>query len=197
MSEEQKKRVRRSPEQARQHILSCAEEILIKQGIQAVEVRAVARAASMTDAGINHHFGSLNGLLEALMTEGARKVRQAVENVVADWIESGPDIASLVEAIGKLYRDGYAALAIQLHKSGWQERGTPLLAPVIEPLMAINRNAQTTEKDLKIALASLHLWLAFDPLYGNEFRRSVGLHARNDRAAQLDWWSQSLTRMLT
>jgi len=169
---------------------------MIENGIASVQVRAVARAAGMTDAGINHHFGTLDGLLEALLTEGAQKVRRAVDQVVNDWVKSGPNVSELIKAISGLYREGYAALAVHLHKSGWQERGTALLEPVVEPLLSINANPDTNEKDIRIALASLHLWLALDPLYGGEFRRSAGLHSEADRDQQLKWWTRILADIL-
>ncbi|WP_162558832.1 TetR/AcrR family transcriptional regulator [Sphingorhabdus sp. EL138] len=194
---ESTKRVRRTPADARKHILFSAEKIMIERGIKSVQVRAVARAAGMTDAGINHHFGSLEGLLEALLSEGAQKVRKAVDQIVLDWVQSTPNISALVDAISGLYKDGYAELAVHLHKSGWQERGSALLDPVVEPLLSINSNPRTTETDIRVALASLHLWLAFDPLYGSEFRRSVGLYSESDQALQSEWWTNVLAEMLT
>lgn len=197
MIERPQKRIRRTPSEAREHILSSAEQIMKEGGITSVQVRAVAREASMTDAGINHHFGSLDGLLGALLTSGAQKVRDAVDLAVKQWAGSDPDIRSLVEAIGGLYSEGYAELAIHLHKSGWQERGTPLLDPVVDALVAINSKPDTTEVEIRAALATLHLWLAIDPLYGEEFRRSAGLSKKADQKLQLDWWVGTLTQMLT
>ncbi len=168
-----------------------------QSGIASVQVRAVAREASMTDAGINHHFGSLDGLLEALLKSGAQKVRDAVDLAVTQWAGSNPDIRSLVEAIGDVYSEGYADLAIHLHKSGWQERGTPLLDPVVDALLAINSKQDTTEAKIRAALATLHLWLAIDPLYGEEFRRSAGLSRSADQKLQLEWWVVTLKQMLT
>lgn len=192
-----KKRVRRTPAEAREHILSCAERIMVERGAASVQVRAVARAAGMTDAGVTHHFGSLDGLLGALMSEGAQKVRNAVDQAVSEWVQTGPNIEALVEVISDLYRGGYAELALHLHKSGWQDRGSALLEPIVEPLLSINKNPKTHEADIRAALASLHLWLAFDPLYGGEFRRSAGLRKNADQALQIEWWVNVLTKMLT
>lgn len=197
MNDTSRRRIRRSPAEARAHILACAEKILIEQGTPAVQVRAVAREAGMTDAGVTHHFGNLDGLLEALMDQGAAKVRRAIGNVVEEWVQRGPDIEKLVETIGGLYQDGYAELALHLHQSGWRDRGSVLLDPLVKPLLFINENPNTTERDIRAALASMHLWLALDPLFGDGFRRSVGLRKKADRKAQMDWWVAALTRTLT
>ena len=196
MNDTPAKRIRRSPADARAHILACAEKILIEQGTASVQVRAVARQAGMTDAGITHHFGNLDGLLEALMDQGAMKVRQAIGQVVGDWVNRGPDIAALVTMIDGLYRRGYAELALHVHQTGWKDRGPVLLEPLVAPLMSINKNPETRERDVRAALAAMHLWLALDPLFGDGFRRSVGLRKRVDRKIQMDWWVAALTRTL-
>lgn len=196
MNELTRKRLRRSPAEARAHILKSAEKVLLEQGASAIKVRVVAREAGMTDAGVTHHFENRDGLLKALMDEAARKVRHAVTEVVANWLDGEPDIAALVETIGRMYRDGYADLALQLHGSGWQDRGPVLLEPVIEPLLSINQNPVTGEAELRAALGALHLWLAVDPIFGDEFRRSVGLKARSDDRAQMNWWISTLDNML-
>ncbi|MEO0961870.1 MAG: TetR family transcriptional regulator [Pseudomonadota bacterium] len=196
MQDQQNQRVRRSPEEARALIIASAEKILLREGVQAVQVRAVAREAGMTDAGITHHFSNRDGLLTALLDDGARKTREAISNTVESWVAEEPDIARLVETLHELYRSGYAALALQLHNSGWQDTGQPLLEPVVAPLMARNKNPQTSEEDLRAALASLHQWLALEPLFGSPFRRSAGLKQNSKVKLQLAWWIQSIEAML-
>lgn len=196
MKDQQNQRVRRSPEEARAVIIANAEKILLREGVQAVQVRAVAREAGMTDAGITHHFGNRDGLLTALLDEGARKTRDAISETVQGWVEEGPDIERLVETLHALYRGGYAALALQLHNSGWQDTGRPLLEPVVAPLMARNQNPDTTEEDLRAALASLHQWLALEPVFGSPFRRSAGLKRDTKVKLQLAWWVHSIEAML-
>lgn len=196
MKDQQNQRVRRSPEEARAVIIANAEKILLREGVQAVQVRAVAREAGMTDAGITHHFGNRDGLLTALLDEGARKTRDAISETVQGWVEEGPDIGRLVETLHALYRGGYAALALQLHNSGWQDTGRPLLEPVVAPLMARNQNPDTTEEDLRAALASLHQWLALEPVFGSPFRRSAGLKRDTKVKLQLAWWAHSIEAML-
>ncbi len=196
MQDRQNQRVRRSPEEARALIIASAETILLREGVQAVQVRAVAREAGMTDAGITHHFGNREGLLTALLDNGARKTREAISETVQSWVEEEPDIARLVETLHDLYCGGYAALALQLYNSGWQDTGQPLLEPVVAPLMARNQNLQTSEEDLRGALASLHQWLALEPLFGSPFRRSAGLKQNSKVKLQLAWWINSIEAML-
>ena len=159
-------------------------------------MRAVARLAGVTDAGVAHHFGNRDGLLSALLDHGARKVRNRVSQIVAEWLSGAPDVSAFASMLGALYADGYAALALELHRSGWRDVGDPLLDPVAASLTQLNRNPSTTEADIRAALASLHMVLALDPLFGSAFRQSAGLAGDAGRAAQLDWWSRVMTSML-
>ncbi len=196
MTERETQRVRRTPKEARALIIASAEKVLLREGVQAVQVRAVAREAGMTDAGITHHFGSREGLLKALLDDGAGKTRDAIRRTVANWVEEGPDIRRLVETLHDLYRSGYAALALQLYNSGWKDTGRPLLEPAVAPLMALNENPETSEDDIRAALASLHLWLAMEPLFGSPFRRSAGLKTDSKVKVQLAWWVDAINVML-
>src|SRR3954462_11631934 len=115
--------VRRSRYEARRLILEAAEGLLVEGGPAAVQVRAVAERVGMTDAGVYHHFGSRQNLLVALLRHGGRRLRQAVEEAVADWAGSDDDLTALVAAIASLYAEGYAQLAVALHAAGWRDRG--------------------------------------------------------------------------
>ena len=188
-------RTRRSPEEARQLVLETAEKLMTEGGLPAVQMRAVAREAGITDAGVAHHFGNRDGLLVALMGHGSAKVRTAVSEAVSDWLRTGPDIRSFVTMLREMYANGYAALALQVHGSGWEDRGPVLLKPAVDALYAQRRNPDVTKDDIRVALASLHLWLALDPLFGDAFRRSAGL-AASASSRQVDWWIQTLESRL-
>jgi AcrR family transcriptional regulator len=54
----------------RQALLAAAERILEKNGIQALTLRAAARAAGVSHAAPKNHFGDLSGLLSELAARG-------------------------------------------------------------------------------------------------------------------------------
>ncbi|MFC4909616.1 TetR/AcrR family transcriptional regulator [Actinomadura gamaensis] len=188
-------RVRRGPDEARRVILEAAEELLLRGGVAAVQVRAVAARAGMTDAGVNHHFGGRDGLLQALLRHGGRKLRAGVGELLDSWLDGPPDLAKLVETLAAFYRSGYGELAAALHAAGWRDEGSGMLTPVVEALHALRPDAaHVPVEDTRLAVAALHQALALDPLYGREFRRSAGLP--DDASAQLRWWTTHLTRAL-
>ncbi len=195
-------RTRRSPEVARAAILAAAERLLVEGGLSAVQVRAVARAAAMTDAGVTHHFGDLQGLLTALLEDAGRRARATTNAAVEDWLAGEVDIERLVRALAALYRQGYAELAVALHAAGWRDRGEPIFGRVVEAVHRA-RQARTTGPapdllDTQLAVAALHQAIAMDQLFGAEFRRSVGLKTEPATGVdrQLDWWIATIRKAL-
>jgi TetR/AcrR family transcriptional regulator, repressor for neighboring sulfatase len=195
-----RQRIRRSSDEAKRLILEAAEDLLVGGGPSAVQVRTVAQRVGMTDAGVYHHFGTRHDLLVALLRQGGRRLRQAVEQAVDDWTRGEPDLELLVAAIAALYRDGYAELAIALHAAGWRDPAGGLLEPVVEALHSARMRAgrRGTIEDTRLAVAAMHLALALDPIYGGAFRRSAGIdrQAARDPEPQLAWWSATLTGVL-
>ncbi|MBE8523083.1 TetR/AcrR family transcriptional regulator [Amycolatopsis sp. H6(2020)] len=191
--------MRRPPEEARRLILDAAERLLAEGGVAAVQIRAIATRVGMTDAGINHHFGTRDCLLEALLRHGGRKIRAGVEEVLDSWLDRGADLGELVDALAAFYRRGYGKLAVALHAAGWRDPGSGMLAPVVDALHALRADAADTPvEDTRLAVAALHQALATEPLYGPAFRRSAGItgQASTSPSPQIHWWTTHVTRSL-
>ncbi|MFI9402761.1 TetR/AcrR family transcriptional regulator [Nocardia sp. NPDC052316] len=191
-------RVRRKPDDAKRLILEAAGKLLAAGGPSAVQVRAVAAEIGVSDAAVNHHFGTRNGLLEALLRFGGAKLKAELHTVLATWTDGPIDPAELVRALAALYADGYAELALALHRSGWRDAGTGLLDEVVDRLHSQAEQRCTAtgripppREAIQLTIAALHQAMATDPLFGNEFRRSVGLDA-SARERMLDWWTEIL-----
>ncbi len=193
-------RRRRTPQAARADILAAAERLLAEAGIEAVQVRAVARLAGMTDAGVSHHFGDRQGLLQALIEDAGARLRAATDAIVADWLAGevpagDVDVEQLLRALALPYRRGYAELAVALHAAGWRDRGDPIFGRVAEVLHAA-RLARTSGspppslEDTRLTVAAFHQAIAVDALYGEGFRRSAGVKAQSAKnpEPQLAWW---------
>lgn len=191
-------RVRRNPEDARRMILEAASRLLAAGGPAAVQVRAVAAEIGMTDAAVNHHFGTRDRLLESLLRFGGAKLKAELHAVLSTWSDGPVDPAELVRALSALYADGYAELALALHQSGWRDTGSGLLDEVVDRLHAQARQQCAADgrtppprEAIQLTIAGLHQAVAVDPLFGDDFRRSVGLDTTaRDRA--LDWWIEIL-----
>jgi AcrR family transcriptional regulator len=81
-------------------LLQAAERILEQDGIQALTLRAVARAAGVSHAAPNNHFGDLTGLLSELAAIGfnrfGTKLAEAME-------AAGDDPRDRTKAMGRAY----------------------------------------------------------------------------------------------
>src|ERR1041385_5258476 len=112
-------RVRRSAGEARQRILEAAEARLIAQGPGAIKVQAIARDLGLSDPAIHYHFGSQEGLVEALIRFGGRRLKDGVHEAVRSWSGDSVDVRQLVELVGDTFGDrGYARLAAWMALAG-------------------------------------------------------------------------------
>ena len=80
-------------------LLAEAEAILERDGIQALTLRAAARAAGVSHAAPANHFGDLTGLLSELAAVGF----QRFTTMVAAVRPAGDDAASIGRAMGRAY----------------------------------------------------------------------------------------------
>lgn len=186
-------RTRRTPEEARRLILDAAASLLAEAGVAAVQVRAVAARVGMTDAGVTHHFGNREKLLAELLRHGGRQLRDALQEVLAVWLDNDADLLALVESLHAFYQRGYGELAVALHTAGWRDPGSGMLNPVVDALHGLRPPGGSID-DTRLALAALHQAMATEALYGSGFRRSTGLTAAasNDSATPVHWWARQL-----
>ena len=194
-----KSRVRRSPTVARKEILDAAERAFASGGTEAVRVQTVARDVGITDAAVHYHFGSREGLLEALLRRAGRRLKDELKVAVAKWDADRLDVRELVRLLDETYDvRGYARLSMWLIVSGFKSRGAGLfeeLASVVHRARVerARRDGETPpplrDTLFTVELLSLVMWA--EALSGEAWRRSVGL--RPDRATRtefVDWFSE-------
>ena len=131
------------------------------------------------------------------LRHGGRRLRRAVEEALAAWLDGETELEELIVALGEVYRAGFAELAASLHAAGWRDRGSGLLDPVVEALHA--RRASTARlQETRLAVAALHQALATEPLFGPTFRRSAGMTSREakDPMPMYRWWAHHLRTSL-
>jgi AcrR family transcriptional regulator len=81
-------------------LLTVAEQILEQHGVQELTLRAIARAAGVSHAAPNNHFGDLTGLLSELAALGFRRFGAALD---AATKAAGDDPASRLKSMGTAY----------------------------------------------------------------------------------------------
>jgi AcrR family transcriptional regulator len=86
----------------RNALLAAGEQELIEKGVEKFSLRGVAKRAEVSHAAPAHHFGDINGLINALATLSFQRFRKALSDRAA--AENGGAEAKLV-AIGLAYID--------------------------------------------------------------------------------------------
>jgi AcrR family transcriptional regulator len=81
-------------------LLGEAETILERDGIQALTLRAAARAAGVSHAAPTNHFGDLTGLLSELAAGGYRRFAQTLSSAMD---ATGDDPRGRLQAMGRAY----------------------------------------------------------------------------------------------
>jgi AcrR family transcriptional regulator len=84
----------------RQNILETTADLIAEEGVRGTSIREVARRAGVSHQTPYHHFGSLDGIVEALVREGFATLTEMMEEA-AD--AAGDDPLDRLNAIGVAY----------------------------------------------------------------------------------------------
>lgn len=95
------KRVRRTPDEARDAILQAARDRLLRFGLEGLKVADVAADVGMTHATLIHHFGSSAGMRRALVERMAKELLTEFMGVIDS---EPPSPARRGEMLVKLFR---------------------------------------------------------------------------------------------
>ncbi|WP_431153231.1 TetR/AcrR family transcriptional regulator [Acidovorax facilis] len=68
----------------REQIKQIAEELLVKHGYRGLNFRQIAEALNTTRANLHYHFGSKEGLVEAVLDEYATRTMDSYRDVLTD-----------------------------------------------------------------------------------------------------------------
>lgn len=190
------KRIRRSPEEARAQILDAAERIMARGGGPAsLRLQDVAKLAGISHPTILHHFGSREGLVQAI---NLRALERLTMSAVPGLGEADSSIDS-VKLVFEAYRDGLAQRMVWLLQSPDQPPArVALFDEVVERFHQLRRQfAQPGyEPDLADSRAVVHLTTiaAFgDALIGARLRQADA----KEQAARRDFerWFGALLDM--
>ena len=98
-------RRRRTADDSRAAILAAAEKLLQNRSPDALRLQEVAAAAQISHPTLLHHFGSREGLVEALNQKTANDIAEYLESFVGNLPDAPPD---LIGTIFEKFRGGQA-----------------------------------------------------------------------------------------
>ncbi len=170
-------------------ILEAAEAGMANGGPAGLRLEAVAKAAGVSHPTILHHFGSREGLIQALNLKTIEHLKAVLLEVMRAGPSSSKDpIASAFAA----YRDGLAQRMIWLMQSQapMGAAGLPAFDELVEALHAMRLRMTDLNQDFDIAdtRAIVHLTTiaAFgDAILGKRLRRAPDAE---EEIARRDWF---------
>jgi AcrR family transcriptional regulator len=195
-----KTRVRRTVDEARRLILEAAERRLAAGGPDAVRVQAVAADVGITDAAVHYHFGNRQGLLDAVVRSAGRRMRDGLQQLIAEWDPGTLDIAALADQLRTtIDTEGQARLTAWMALGGWKPQGAGLLRPLAEALHQQRYEAAKSSgrppppvDDTLFTVELLGLVVWAEALAGDAWRRSVGLKSARVTADRFMAWFVAL-----
>lgn len=123
-----------SPEQAQQAILDAAEALMIEVGPAGLRISAVAKKAGMAHPNIIHHFGSRDGLINALAERVGQRATTRITKAIKQATDAEPEdrIAAMTHVLDTAYPGDEGKAAVWLHLSGAQSSLKPNMERIVE-----------------------------------------------------------------
>jgi len=109
-----------SPEAAKQAILDAAEAIMVDVGPAGLRISAVAKQAGMAHPNIIHHFGSRDGLLQALAERVGERATQRVTQAIDEALSAPKHerVGAITRVLETAYQGDEGRAAVWLQLSG-------------------------------------------------------------------------------
>jgi AcrR family transcriptional regulator len=190
-----RKRVRRSPEEARELILDSADRVFATKLPDAAGLKDVAKAAGVSHALVTHYFGTYDALVEATLERRFHRLRDQLLPILMGLIQEETDVSAMLRAYRKVVMDAMndptlLRLGIWSALSG-RARGADFFPHRIQGLKlladALASRSKAGREDIEIALVtSFSLALTWKGL-GNALAGALG----KTPSKGLDAWFES------
>jgi TetR/AcrR family transcriptional regulator, repressor for neighboring sulfatase len=193
------KRLRRTPEEARQLILDTAQVLIARDGPEGLRLQDIAAEAGISHPLILHHFGSRAGLVRALARRATGELR---DRLIA--ATSAPDYSfeQQIDRVFEALRGGLAQILAWLaatEPDGGESGETMIMREIID-MMHARRAANTppgttvSREDTEAAVFLVTFAAFGDAIYGAPLRRSAGLPNSEGTDHQFRAWLAALLR---
>ena len=189
-------RRRRSAEDTRTAILEAAERRLLDGGPEAIRLQEIAADAGISHPAILHHFGSREGLVEAMVLHGIARLQV---QFLKGWPSAKePDIEGVFERFFEVASHrGMARLMawLILSGNGYRAMKPGLFKPAAERMHAgrVRRARAEGRRSPELhesMLAATHLFILVlgESLFGPSVRRAIGLGSGADSTRRFRRW---------
>lgn len=190
-----KKRIRRTPEQARKDALRVARELLLTRGPNAITLQAVAAELEMAHTNLIHHFGSAAGLQTALMTEMTSELTAALERAVQKFRSGQVDAEALVSLVFDAFDAGGAGrLAAWISLTGESDK-LEAIGEVVQTYLN-NIGEEGASKQMRARVSSVSLLVTLVAFGDAVIGESVGAMMGRNRGTARKMMASLLPTLL-
>ena len=167
-------RKRLSPDASRAAAVAAARDLLTREGVAAVTLKAVAARVGRTHANLLHHFGSVAGLHAALAGDIAVSVAGSITGSIGRMRRGEARLRDVIEEMFDAFIEQGAGELI-----AWVvlTRQREALEPIVEAIGQVIRDISGPDevRPLDEATLGLVLLAVGDSLAGSEVARACGL----------------------
>ena len=168
-------RRRLTPEASRDAALEAARALLLEDGPQAVTLKAVAGRVGRTHANLLHHFGSADGLQQALIERMAAAIVATIRDAVRRS-RAERDPGELVDVVFDAFGAGGAgALASWMILTGNRDALDPVLTAIHDLVEELARDEERPDAPIRDETLQLVLAALGDALLGAAMARALEL----------------------
>jgi AcrR family transcriptional regulator len=181
-------RIRRTPEAAREHILTAARRLLIAEGPRALKLQRVGKEAEMSHASVVHYFGNIEGLTLALVKDNHRKRRETLREELAQIDTKKGRQNRIDHALASLSDREQGRLTASLLSLGLdpfppeEELG---LASIVERIITLNEVSK--QEAQRMVLANVLVMLG-EAMVGSQMRARLGVDDTEVERGEFRQW---------
>lgn len=190
-----------TPEDARNAILDAAAAIVVKVGPAGLRISEVAKKAGMAHPNLIHHFGSREGMIDALAARVGERATERVAKAISDALSAPADdqIAALTRVFDSAYQGDEGLIAVWLHLSGVEGALKPAMQRIAELShefrKSVNGDADIANTRRLVMLVTLAL--LGEVISGSGVRDALGFGEEETNRAHFRQWLAGILLKLT
>lgn len=186
------RKTHRSPDAARNAILDAAEKIVVDVGPAGLRISAVAQAAGMAHPNIIHHFGSRDGLLDALAERVGTLATERITAAIKIALETPESqrIAAMTRVLDSAYQGDQGKVAVWMHLSGAKSALKPNMQRIVDASHQLRRSmeGEVSYQNTSRLVMLVTLALVGEVVSGDAIKESLGFGIDNNNRAHFRQW---------
>lgn len=195
------KKTHKSPEQAQQVILDAAEKIVFEVGPAGLRISAVAKRAKMAHPNIIHHFGSREGLINALAERVGIRATQRISLAISEAMQAEPQdrLKAMTHVLDTAYPGEEGKVAVWMHLSGAKSSLRSNMQKIVELShqlrIKVNGTADIENTNRLVMLVTLAL--VGEVISGPGVKDALGFGSEQSNRANFRQWLAELLLTLS